>query len=478
MIVLKQRPRQDSGSPIPQRVHLVGAGGIHMSAIGQILLQRGHTVTGSDLEPSEYTQRLEALGGTIYTGHAAANLGRAELLVVTAAAAPDNPEVAEASARDVPIMSRAEMVQALIANRDVLAVAGTHGKTTTASMLSLIAVDGGLDPLMLLGGDARDLGDTNARDGDGRHAIVEADEYAEAFLEYTPRIGVITNVEFDHLDYYGTPERYEAAFAAFAERITEDGLLIAGVDTPRAAALAAARSAAGARVERVSIEDGSVEWYGSRLRLNDRGGLDGLVQLEGNKLGELSLGVPGRYHMQNAIAALAAGMRAGVDFHRAAQALSTFTGARRRFELRGEVEATEGPITLIDDYAHHPTEVRSMLAAARQRFSGRRLIGCFQPHTYTRTSYLIEGFRDCFEALDELVLLPTYAARETADRGLDAAALAREIEAPTPVLVTSFDEAVEALLERLTGGDVCITLGAGTVTELHDLLLERLEASP
>ncbi len=459
-------------------MHLVGAGGIHMSAIGQILLQRGHTVTGSDLEASEYTRRLEALGGTIYTGHAAANLGRAELVVATAAAAADNPEVVEANARDVPVLSRAEMVQALIAERDVLAVSGTHGKTTTTSMLTLIAVEGGLDPLVLLGGDARDLGDTNARDGDGRHAIVEADEYAEAFLQYTPQIAVINNIEFDHLDYYGTPERYEAAFATFAERVTDDGMLLVGIDTPRSGALADARRAAGARVERTSVEDSSAEWYASRLRINDHGGLDARVHLDGTELGELSLGVPGRHNMQNALAALAAGMRAGVDFHRAAAALGAFSGARRRFELRGEVEAAEGPITLVDEYAHHPTEVRVSIAAARQRFPGRRIIGCFQPHTYTRSSYLLDGFRVCFEGLDELIMLPTYAARESADRGLDAAALAAEIESPPPVLVDSFEEAVEALLGLLTGGDVCITLGAGTVTELPDLLLERLEAAP
>jgi UDP-N-acetylmuramate--alanine ligase len=476
-MVLRQRARQDNGNPIPQRVHLVGAGGIHMSAIGQILLQRGHTVTGSDLAPSEYTQRLEALGGTVYTGHAASNLGRAELLVVTAAAAPDNPEVTQAQARGIPVMSRAEMVQMLIADRDVLAVSGTHGKTTTASMLTLTAVEGGLDPLVLLGGDARDLGDTNARDGAGRHAIVEADEYAEAFLQYTPQIAVINNIEVDHLDYYGTPERYEAAFAAFAERVSDDGMLLVGIDTPRAAALAEARRAAGARVERTSVEDSSAEWYASRLRVNDRGGLDARVHLDGSELGALSLAVPGRYNMQNALGALAAGMRAGVDFHRAAAALSTFTGARRRFEVRGEIEAAEGPITVVDDYAHHPTEVRVSLAAAKQRYPGRRLIGVFQPHTYTRSSYLLEGFRDCFEVLDELVLLPTYAARETADRGLDAAALAAEIESPEPMLVDSFEEAVETLLDRLSGGDVCITLGAGTVTELPDLLLEQLEAA-
>ena len=227
MIGLRQRQQPRNGDGIPHRVHLVGAGGIHYPGIGQILLQRGHVVTGSDITLSEHTRRLEALGGTVFEGHAAANVREAELVVATAAAKTDNPEVTEAKRRGIPLISRAEMVQKLLADRDVIAVAGTHGKTTTSSLAALMTVRGDLDPLVLIGGDMRDLGDANARDGAGRVAVVEADEYAEAFLQYSPRIGVITNIEADHLDYYGTPERLGEAFLKFSRRIRSDGILIA-----------------------------------------------------------------------------------------------------------------------------------------------------------------------------------------------------------------------------------------------------------
>ena len=228
--LLDARPR--SGA-IPRRVHLVGAGGVHLSAIGQILLARGHIVTGSDLARSDYSERLQGAGGTVYHGHAPSNLGRAELVVATAAASSDNPELEAARERGVQVLSRAQMVQWLLAERLVLAVAGSHGKTTSTALLAQMAVDGGLDPLVLLGGDSPGLGG-NARDGSGVHAVVEADEYAEAFLEYEPEIAIIANLEADHLDYYGSEERLRAAFAAFAERVRPDGLLLVGADSEAA----------------------------------------------------------------------------------------------------------------------------------------------------------------------------------------------------------------------------------------------------
>jgi UDP-N-acetylmuramate--alanine ligase len=475
VIGLKPRQQRRNGNGIPRRVHLVGAGGIHMSGIGQILLQRGHQVTGSDLVLSEHTRRLEALGGRVFEGHDAAYLGDAELVVMTAAAKNDNPEVAAARARGIPLVSRAEMVQRLLAGRDVIAVAGTHGKTTTSSMVALMAVRGEMDPLVLIGGDMRDLGDANARDGAGRHAVVEADEYAEAFLEYEPRIAVITNVEADHLDYYGTVERLGEAFLAFSRRVPADGILIACANNPWAASIAGTREEEGARVERYGL-DVDAEWRGTRVRGNDRGGLDCIVHLNGQELGRLSLGVPGRHNLLNALGALAASMRAGVDFHRATQAASEFTGAKRRFEQLGEVARDGGSITVVDDYAHHPTEVRATLSAARARFPGRRLVGCFQPHTYTRSQYLLDDFRTCFEGLDALYLLRTYEAREAPDRGMDARALAAEIARPAPVYLDSFEEAAERVAGDLRPGDVFFTIGAGDVTELGPMVLERLEA--
>ncbi|TAJ19586.1 MAG: UDP-N-acetylmuramate--L-alanine ligase [Dehalococcoidia bacterium] len=477
MIGMKPRQQPKNGhEAIPARVHLVGAGGIHMSAIGQILRHRGIQVTGSDLTLSEHTRRLEALGAHVYTGHAASQIGDALLVVTTAAAKPDNPELVEARARGVPVILRAEMVQRLIADRDVLAVAGTHGKTTTSSMLTLMCVRGDLDPLVLLGGDARDLDDANCRDGAGKVAVVEADEYAEAFLQYDPRIAVITNIEVDHLDYYGTAEAYRAAFEKFAARVRPDGLLLVCADAPQALALGLARRAAGAHVERYGLDADGAEWNGTRVRGNDHGGLDCSVSLNGTELGRLSIGIPGRHNLQNALGALAAAMRAGVDFHRATAAASAFTGARRRFEIKGEVALDGGIVTVVDDYAHHPTEVRATVLAARQRFAGRRLVGCFQPHTYTRTVYLLDEFKTCFEGLDALYVLRTYAAREDPERGMDAHALASQIAKPVPATLDDFEAAATRVASELRPGDVFITLGAGDVTDLGPMVLAALEA--
>ncbi|MYI82652.1 MAG: UDP-N-acetylmuramate--L-alanine ligase, partial [Chloroflexi bacterium] len=265
-------------------------------------------------------------GATVYHGHAPSNLGRAVIVVATAAASSDNPELLAARERGVHVLSRAEMVQWLLTGRRVLAVAGSHGKTTGTALLAEMAVHGGLDPLVLLGGDSPGLGG-NARDGAGEHAVVEADEYAEAFLEYEPEIAIINNVEADHLDYYGSEERLRAAFAAFAERVRPDGLLLVGADSEAADEIGRARRAAAARVERFGFAQ-DAEWRAEQLRVNDLGGLDATVLLEGVQLGRLSLRVPGRHNVLNAIAALAAAMRAGVDFKRAAQAASGFSGTR------------------------------------------------------------------------------------------------------------------------------------------------------
>ncbi len=482
MIGLKPRQKNGNGNGngIPQRLHLVGAGGVHMSAIGQILRARGHEVTGSDLAASEYTERLVALGAQVFIGpHDGAHLGDAQLVVATAAAKADNPELVAAKAKGVPVMLRAEMVQKLISDRDVLALAGTHGKTTTTAMVSLMAIRAGLDPMMLLGGDARDLGNINVRDGAGRLAVLEADEYAGAFLEYTPRIALITNIEADHLDYYGTEERLRAAFKQFAERVKPEGTLIVCADSPAALALGEARRAAGARVERYSIEtqldkNKTIEWQATGIRGNDKGGLDATIHLDGVELGRLSLSVAGRHNLSNALGALAVAMRAGVDFHRAVAAAAEFSGARRRFEVVGEVARGGGAITIVDDYAHHPTEVRATVMAARQRYAGRRLVACFQPHTYSRSTYLLDAFRTCFEGLDALYVLRTYEARESSDKGMDAQALAAEIERPAAQYVDSFEGATDRIAADLRPGDVCFTLGAGDITTLGPMLLDRL----
>ena len=468
MMTLSRSRGRAEGAAIPKRVHLVGAGGVHLSAIGQILLARGHVVTGSDLAVSDYTRRLQQRGATVYEGHAASNIGRAELVVATVAALDDNPELVEARERGIEVVVRAEMVQRLLEDRRVLAIAGSHGKTTTTAMVALLADRGGLDPLVLLGGDSPDLGG-NARDGAGDLAVVEADEYAEAFLEYEPQFALVTNIEPDHLDYYGTAERLRAAFAAFASRVRDDGTLFVCADSEWAAELGVQQRATGGRVERYGLTP-DTEWRATHVRPGRLGGLAATVMLEGAELGQIELRTPGRHNVTNALGALAVAMRAGVDFHRAAQALADFSGTRRRFEVFGEAAG----VILVDDYAHHPTEVRATLSAARQRYPGRRIVGCFQPHTYSRSQYLLDGFRGCFEGLDVLFVAPTYPARETPDQGIDAAALAEEITDPPARYVDSFEEAADAAALELGPGDVFLTIGAGPIDEVLPLLRDRL----
>ena len=467
MTLSRSRGRAESAA-IPKRVHLVGAGGVHLSAIGQILLGRGHVVTGSDLAASDYTRRLQDMGATVYEGHAASNLGRADLVVATAAAPADNPEVAAAFERGVEVILRSEMVQRLLHDRRVLAVAGSHGKTTTTALTALLAERGGLDPLALIGGDAPDLGG-NARDGDGDIAVVEADEYYEAFLEYEPHLALVTNIEPDHLDYYETAQRLRAAFALFAERVRDDGTLFVCADSPWAAELGDRQRAAGARVERYGLAPGT-EWRATQVRPGALGGLAATVLLDGAELGQIELRTPGRHNVTNALGALAMAMRAGVDFHTAARAIAEFTGTRRRFEVFGEA----GGVTLVDDYAHHPTEVRATLSAARQRYPGRRIVGCFQPHTYSRSRYLLDGFRTCFEGLDALFVTQTYPARETPDEGIDGEALAEAIAQPPARYVESFEDAADAAAVELVPGDVFLTLGAGPVDEVLPLVRDRI----
>jgi UDP-N-acetylmuramate--alanine ligase len=367
------------------------------------------------------------------------------------------------------------MVQRLVADRDVYAVAGTHGKTTTSSLLALMTIEAGLAPLVLLGGDARDLDDANARDGAGPIAVLEADEYKGAFLHYEPQVAVVTNIEPDHLDWFRTAEAMGEAFLQFAGRIRVGGLLVACADSPGSAALADQAVAAGIRVERYGIAGLGLEWCATDLRLNELGAFDFTVLRDGEQLGSMSLTVPGRHNVLNATAALAAAVHAGVAPDVAAEAAGRFTGARRRFEVVAEIETADGPVTVVDDFAHHPSEVRATLAAAQQRFAGRRLVGCFQPHTYSRTRYLLDEFRTCFAPLDVLYIVPTYAARETADQGLDGRDLLAAVGGGAAWYVDSLDEAVERLAADARGGDVLLTLGAGDVSTVAPRVAEALQ---
>jgi UDP-N-acetylmuramate--alanine ligase len=457
-------------SAIPRRVHLVGIGGAHMSAIAQILHAWGHAVTGSDQKASPMTDRLAALGISVHIGHAAEHVGDAELVVYTSAAHGDNPELAEAARRGIAAIKRAEMVARLMRGRYSIAVAGTHGKTTTSGLIAHMLVEAKLDPTYLIGGEVRSLG-TNAAPGKGRYIVVEADEYDRAFLSYTPDVAVVTNIEPDHLDIYGTVEELQAAFGQFMAAAPRDGHIIACADSPR---VRDTLRAAGIKARDVATYALAREaaWKATGV-VPVEGGQTFSVSHQGRELGAFTITLPGTHNVSNALAGIAAGATIGLGADVMRSALATYRGARRRFEHVGEARG----ITVMDDYAHHPTEVREgTVAAAKQRFPGRRLVVLFQPHTFTRTAYLLDEWTSCFTGVDALFITHTYAAREEAAAGLSGRDLAEALTAAgTPATYAdSFEEAADAVARELREGDVFFTVGAGDVDSVGPMVLERL----
>lgn len=449
-------------------VHLVGIGGMHMSAIAQLLRERAVAVSGSDLRASAFTVRLEALGARVIIGpHDAANVGDAALVVTTAAAADDNPELVEARRRGIPVVLRAEMVARLMAGKRVVAVAGAHGKTTTSSLIALILTRAGLKPMYLLGGESIDLGG-HAAWGEGDICVVEADEYKRAFHEYSPAIAVITNVEADHLDYYGTAEAYHEAFVVFARRIRPGGMLLACWDDEGARTVSEIVEDRPIREESYGI-DGTRFWQATAIERDDHG-VTFTLNKAGAPLGRLHVFVPGDHFVRNVTAAAAVAHELGVEFAVIAAAVEEFRGARRRFETIGEA----GGVLVMDDYAHHPSEVKVTIAAARVRFPERRIIGVYQPHTYSRIAYLWEEWTACWAGFDALVVLETYAAREEPLPGRGARDLAAAITTPSASYAADFADATRQAVALAHPGDVIFTIGAGDVLEVGPLMLELL----
>lgn len=456
-------------SDIRGPVHLIGIGGVHMSAIAQLLRERGVEVSGSDLRPSPMIDRVAALGARVAYGHAAANVPPDTALVVTtAAAADDNPELVEARRRGLPILLRAEMVAKLMDGKRVVAVAGAHGKTTTSSLIALILVRAGREPMYLLGGESLDLGG-HAAWGHGDICVVEADEYKRAFHEYTPDIAVITNVEPDHLDYFGTDQAYREAFVEFGKRVRPGGVILACADDPGARWVSDVLGDDPLRHETYGTE-GVRFWMARDITLSDRG-VDFEVTRGGTAVGRLHATVPGEHFVRNALAAAAVALHLDVPFEVIRESVSSFRGARRRFERTGEA----GGVLVMDDYAHHPTEVRATIAAARRAFPERRLIGVYQPHTYSRISYLWDEWLTCWHGLDALVVLETYAAREAPLPGRSAADLAANISGVPAIYAKDFDDAAAKARDLAHPGDVVFTIGAGDVLEVGPKLLELLQ---
>ena len=443
------------------RVHFVGIGGAGLSAIARIMAQRGIEVTGSDDNDTPFLVSLRELGVTCHLGYAAAHVGDADTLVVTTAAREDNPEVLEARRRGLRILPRSAGLESVMQGSRVLAVAGTHGKTTTTAMLTVALLHCGADPTYAVGGVLTATG-RNADAGAGAEFVAEADESDGAFLVYRPHAALITNVEADHLDVWGTPEAYDAAFVQFLGRVEEGGFVVCCVDDPGAARLAEVADGQGLRVLRVG------ESQAADLRAHDLV-LDGgtsrfRVARAGEDLGEVALRVPGRHYVLDAMVALAAGLELGWPFADLAVGLGAFTGSGRRMELVGEV----GGVRVYDSYAHHPREIAGDLEAARSLAGDGRVVAAYQPHLVSRTRIFGEEMGRALGAADEVVVLDVYVAREDPDPAVTGRLVADAVPlGPGSVRFEPDFEAVAPTLASIARpGDVVLTLGAGSITQL------------
>lgn len=458
-----------------QHAHFIGIGGIGMSGIAEILLNLGFKVSGSDLRRSQVTDRLAQLGAAVYEGHAAENIAGATVVVTSSAVNPKNPEVQAAHARKIPVIQRAEMLAELMRLKYGIAIAGMHGKTTTTSMVAAVLAAGGLDPTIVVGGRVDALG-SNARLGSSHFLVAEADESDRSFLKLSPIRAVVTNLDREHMDCYRDMEDVERAFLEFMDRVPFYGAVTACIDNPQ---LSAILPRARRRVFTYGVAaeaDFRVEMMDAMLDAapgapNSGGYSRFQVHAAEEVLGPFELHVPGRHNVLNATAAVAIARQLDVTSGQIAEGLRSFRGVDRRFQQRG----VAGGITVVDDYGHHPTEIRATLAAARE-CRPRRLHVVFQPHRYTRTRDLLEEFAGAFTAADTVVVLPIYAASEEPIPGVTAEHLAERITGPRVRFAPDFAAALEAVTEEAREGDLVLTLGAGSVSQLAPQILAAIES--
>jgi UDP-N-acetylmuramate--alanine ligase len=447
-----------------QRVHFIGIGGIGMSGIAEILLNLGYPVSGSDLKRSPVTERLAALGATVFEGHEAANVVGASVVVVSSAVNESNPEVVEARNSKVPVIQRAEMLAELMRLKYGIAVAGMHGKTTTTSMIAAILAGGGLDPTIVVGGRIDAMG-SNARLGKSQYLVAEADESDRSFLKLSPILGVVTNLDREHMDCYQDMADVETAFVSFMDRVPFYGAITACVDD---ALLAAVLPRVRRRVYTYGFTPDAN--FVCRLLPTGEGARSRFeVVAAGRVLGAFALHVPGRHNVLNATAAVAIGTQLEIAPAAIATALADFRGVDRRFQLKGMARG----VTVVDDYGHHPTEIRATLAAARD-CGYKHVHVIFQPHRYTRTRDLMEEFAGAFDDADSVEMLDIYAASEEPIAGIDAEALTRKIHHPQVHYAGEMAEAVAAVTGRAQDGDLIMTLGAGSVSQIGPQVLEAL----
>ena len=443
-----------------------------MSGIAELLANLGYEVSGSDAKRTDVTERLETLGVRIAAGHDARNVGAVDVVVISSAIRSDNPELAEARTHGIPVIPRAEMLAELMRLRYGIAIAGAHGKTTTTSMIALILDRAGLDPTAVIGGRLSAFG-SNARLGKGDYLVAEADESDRSFLKLSPSIAVITNIDHEHMESYGTWDNLQQAFADFANKVPFYCAVVACVDDVPVRELITRLTR---RVITYGLEDAEVT--GTHMRLQAFGSSCTVVQRRSNGrqdvLGDLHLHVPGRHNVLNALAATAVGIEVGLPFSKIASGLAEFRGAERRFQTKGEVNG----VMVVDDYGHHPTEIAAVLAAARAGID-RRVIAVFQPHRYTRTQQLMKDFGPALAAADAIVLTDIYAAGEPPIEGITIDVLADRVRATagaSVTLVKAIDEVPAAVAAMCRPGDLVITLGAGSIGGVADRILDALKA--
>jgi UDP-N-acetylmuramate--alanine ligase len=443
-----------------KHIHFVGIGGIGMSGIAEILAERGIRLSGCDLKASSATDLLTAHGVPIHIGHDPAHLGGVDLVVVTSAVKSGNAEIDTARERGIPVLKRKEMLGALVNEKRGIGIAGTHGKTTTSAMIACVLAEAGLDPTVIVGGVLRNLG-TNAKSGSGELAVVEADEYDRSFHELKPEVGVITNIEPDHLEYYGSFEAIEESFAVFASQVR--GAVIGCIDEAAVAKLLA-HLRGGRPSSRRTVGYGLSEIAEVRavnVTFHDRGS-----SFEVPGLGFFKLFVPGEHNVRNALAAIAVAREIGIRADVTASALAKFLGVERRFQILGDYAGA----IVVDDYAHHPTEIRATLEAARRGYPGRRLVALFQPHLYSRTIDFAREFGKALGIADVAIVAPIYAAREQAVDGVSGRLIAEAAE-NVEFLDRSHVEIIDELRRRLQPNDIFITMGAGDVHEIAEALV-------
>jgi len=464
-----------------QHAHFIGIGGIGMSGIAEIMLNLGMKVSGSDLKRSAVTDRLAQLGATIYEGHNAANVADATVVVTSSAVHTDNPEVLEAQAKKIPVIQRAEMLAELMRLKYGIAIAGMHGKTTTTSMVAAVLAAGGLDPTVVVGGRVDALG-SNARLGTSQYLVAEADESDRSFLKLSPILAVVTNLDREHMDCYHDMADVERAFVDFMDRVPFYGAVTACIDNPLLKGILS-------RVRRRVFTYGVGDEADYRLELIDPGKSPGIgpgqgilgqgsgftrfqVHTAAGPLGPFELHVPGRHNILNATAAVAIARQLGIPPGKIAEGLANFCGVDRRFQKRGEARG----VTVVDDYGHHPTEIRATLSAARECCGGRIHV-VFQPHRYSRTFDLLEEFGGAFADADTVIVLPIYAASEEPIPGVTAERLAERIQGPRVQFAPEFEFAVSTVAANAQDGDLILTLGAGSVSQLAQQILTALEAA-